>query len=533
MAATSLSRQEIRFLEKNFIVYDPTTKESSKADFTSILGARVVLVGEMHFSTRMQEAQQKLLEILCRSMNPEITNCLLLEGLKAGVPIDGKKLPFYRDLPPNLIVHGSETRPIPMQVEADEFLSFMEMKKTTNELGLQFKEECRNIIRELANQMNRIASTAALKKTTDDIPSLISEDDFDLLNPILLRLKQCKEKTIDSLMALKTYNCGKKDYDHQIMESNRGLAKCIKKESKTHHKIIAIWGMDHFYLGKELVHILSLKGLSPLILIPNKRITKKADKQTSWGRHHYPTAKIKFNRADSADSESIICSQVSIPKRFKSYFTLGAQKYFRIKSDSSYCFDVKTFNSRVRESPLEIPARNTIKLKGFEIEDYIPFSKNSIDLSEIVANWLMLAGLSIAKLDYGESIVNFSCYYKKPRLHISLKKPFTLEVTRGVICTEADKLFQLMVRHNISNIPISAGQYLGFKDLSQVERAAISSQADRFIPWIETKIPSNCVVTFAGSIRMIAGTFRDLKKSDHSVIWLTASSGFNIIMDKT
>jgi hypothetical protein len=523
MNPLNLSPKEIKFLEKNFTLYDPAIGKCYN-DFSSLINARVVLIGEIHQSDLMHRLQQRLMNILFRVWGEVENYCLLLEGLKTGLQLDREKIPFLKNLPPTLTIHGSESRDASFDNHQMEI--FLRISEFKIQSGLKLKEGFKCTTRKIAEHLNgtqlsfenRILEMSA--EAFVKLHQFLQEFDL-LLEQHAVALRESNHSTLPS------YNLSLRDV--QLLKSNEGLTECIKGASLSSAKVLAIWGWDHFLTGKAIVDTLKAMDLQTVVIMPNKRRIKESTIEIKWNKRIFPQA--YFRAKDLTHVE-----EVSIPREFLRFFHPRIQEHCKIMpKDKPIIYDPKKLIKHFLENTtLTIPTHKNMYLNGVEHKYYVNLCEDPYRLGDSMADWLLLGGFSFTRLSCDASSTQFNyCFdFKTPRLEISTSThPFVLEAERGPLFTSTSTLFMLMITHKIHKLSIVPGQMIGFHDLSTAERTDLIQNPHKLTGWIRSKVPPRYRLEISGSINLYEGVYNKPGMT-HPVLWLKSTEGFKFQISK-
>ena len=179
-----LSDQQLSFLEANFVVYDPETRECYQ-DFSRLNEYQVVLIGEMHLAPILYHIQGLFLKLFVQD-----PSCLLVEYLPPGQSINRDQIPHWEDLPKELSIKGSDIRRTWSQQQVTELLP---LRYRIIRLKLQFKEDLRKDMRLIASILNKGLFSAETQLKGKGIIE-VTKPMMDELDVIEQRITQKREQ---------------------------------------------------------------------------------------------------------------------------------------------------------------------------------------------------------------------------------------------------------------------------------------------------------------------------------------------------
>ena len=124
------SEKQLSFLEDNFVVYDPVSRQTFK-DFNGLRKCQVVLMGEMHSNNVIMRTQKAFFELFCTSEEMgDKSLCLLLESFTKGVRVNNGFCTKWGVLSEKISCIGADNRSTEPTENVIDFLIWIMRKPT-------------------------------------------------------------------------------------------------------------------------------------------------------------------------------------------------------------------------------------------------------------------------------------------------------------------------------------------------------------------------------------------------------------------
>lgn len=520
----ALSRDQLVFLEENFVVYDPLYRECY-TDFSRLENCRVILMGEIHHSSLLSNIQDQFLE---RIIGNEPT-CLLGEGLPPGETVKAReRWPHAAD---SLTLRGADNR---HQWTAAQFLAWVKLRQRIIQLEAQDQEQVGYNLRKIATRLNGYfvsQGCRGIDKAKRVV--VVSKETAEACDQLLDQLAQSKterDQEIEKLQEkLNKMHVREEKRSPEIVESNLGFVQEIIKASREYNRVIGIWGKGHFICDDELTAALNKAQLPYVILLPNKLREDEAFKERLWSHGTMPVAELKF--AFQATPTTLEITECKIPKIFQSLFHPGIQTIFNQETGEPIILDTeKLVDLHKPGKILVFPAHQPIYFENIPLSDFHKLQEllkvsegestritdeRSIQVKNciisVLNNILMLGHLKVDMLEFERNITcSIDCMQNKPVLELSSEGPIKLKLLQGKnMYGYASHFFREMTRLNCREFSLSPGETLFFFDLSIAQRDAIIKNPNEVIPWLNTKLPPQTGLHLKGeNLTVVRGTAR-------------------------
>ncbi|HEY5234719.1 MAG TPA: hypothetical protein VIJ14_00965 [Rhabdochlamydiaceae bacterium] len=540
MGATTqiLNRQQLAFLESNFVVYDPFYRECYQ-DFSGLENCQVILMGELHDSSILKSIQRKFLEIIIGNQPA----CSLVEGLTPGVTLNAQERAGWEGLPSTLQVRGADVR---CQWEAAQFIEWERLNHRCIQLELADKELVSGAFRQIAAILNGHFRSNSSGIDTAKKVFLVTDGVLQAVEKQVEHVR--KEKGERKKEIVKIYDqmnpmIEKNTPDSTIVRSNEGCFQEIEKASKQFSKVIAIWGKGHFVCGDELMRALDRARISYVILLPNAQKESEALDEIEWARGTLPTVELTVK----GTQEELT---LKVPKIFQSYFHPAIQTVFQAKTKEPIVLDIQKLIQFAKQGKtLTFPAGQPVHFEHAPLADYQRFQelrkdfKKETKLTEaqsralkvqvisMLNNILMVGGFKVKSMMFdGSTHADYACLQNKLVLILSSDKSFHLTLANNESLGYAGYLFQEMKRLNWKKYHVNPQEQLLFLDLSAEEAERIKKFPNETIGWLNSKLPPQTHLSLDGQVIVLAGVRHFDGQIERDGIVLTTDIGFSFTL---
>lgn len=498
-----LSEQQIDFLQKNFLIYDPDSYRCSK-EFSTLNRCQVFLIGEEHNLRIHRTLQTLFLKNFCDDIS-----CLLVEGLPPGIKLDHKDIHWWKHLPKNLTVIGSDMR-MP-EITPENYGEWSLLKSEMEDAVSKKKQYFTDHHKEIAAIFKK-----SLPKEVIGTNQLIIEWSDQLKIDVLDAKKTTliKGLEIDKLNK-KFISCNfNKVCPLKWKESNNALFQEIQKATKQYSRVFVIWGEGHFLSSDEFFSQLEASEIRYSVLMLNDQRVKQATEESMW-RENMIYKKLG-TISESPDGNSCLENELFIEEPLQSEYPQEIQKYFQdeeSRNRASFIEAKDLLDMCTKWTQLKFPAQTPI---AFEICDSADHSKamdlinqqknHEIVFRNVLNNILIFQNKSWSKDKSVLSKIFWSVGYKE-------HKPFLITYSDNEIVLKIEEpdnfvvtpsyLFKGMLRQNINHLKILPNKGLIFTDITSQEKNSIKAdQKKNFHEFISSHSPKNTQVTIEGDFKI-------------------------------
>ncbi|MBA3236876.1 MAG: hypothetical protein H0T62_00810 [Parachlamydiaceae bacterium] len=357
--SNALDRDQLNFLQNNFVVYDPLHQECY-TDFSLLEKAQVILIGESHGSSFLIDIQRQFLKIIIGNQSA----CLLGEGLAPGQSLRAKNLPGWSDVP-ELDVWGADVR---SSWNSIQYLEWKIFNFQANRLELAPRDHVSSIYRQIAKDINdHFLSNEFLRIDNEQNIFFARASAYQKIKTLLKSVPNVldeMDQEIEEIRILQNKLVNKKNSNVAIPESNRGLLQEIVKSSKEFNRIVGMWGAGHLTCDYELVEGLEKAQISYVMLLPNNILQKKAKDEVNWIQGKTPTMEFTI---DNEKAEKIL----NIPQIFQTYFHPALQKIFLPSKKKPLVIHIRNFiHHYTQGTPIVFSADQKILFKYISSTDF-------------------------------------------------------------------------------------------------------------------------------------------------------------------
>jgi hypothetical protein len=298
----ALNRQQLAFLENNFVAYDPV-KQTYSCDFNLLGECQVILLADIHLSRFLKDIQA---EFLIKIIGNQPA-CLLAEGLSPGQALQAREIPGRRYLPESLVVRGADIR---FKTTSSQFLEIEGYVKTLLQLRWEDREHASDTFRKIAETFKR-----GLLRKEGAHSFWIKDETYEAVGTLYDELLQKQVLRYQEMFSLdqKKLHLAQRNGTPRIEESNRGLFNEIEKACREFSRVIAIWGEMHFTRDNEFISCLNRAGISYLILLHKEHIVYRAVEESRWNTEKNPIVELTLFSSKGG-------LRLRVPKIFYPYF---------------------------------------------------------------------------------------------------------------------------------------------------------------------------------------------------------------------
>lgn len=496
-ATTSLSSSQLKFLENNFVVYDPDSGECHK-DFSAIPQCQVILIGETHYTHILHKIQGLFL----KQIPPKGKSCCVLkETLSVGEKFKASQIPFWNDVPDHIMILGSDIR---YKITSEEYLECQKLEHELRVLDLDYKKALEDLNRRMAAILNRDFDSHAIQEDdtfliADEIQTQFDNLDKQKLNAIIGKRDPLAEKSqkVESFTS---------NDELTVTKSNEGLYQEILKALKVYDLVIGIWGDAHWFLGEKIFKKMT-KKIKFLVIIPNEEINKEVQTEYVWRKEEVNnlTLKLKNRKKTKVEGNLVFFSDkittIKIPEPFKDYYLPQIRRLFKklngnpcLEIDSP-CLEIGRDNLALfaKEETVVVPAFRPIKFVGFNCSNYeslydICSRDKTIDIPLLklsINNMLVFAqkSLSSIKIKANFQRVVFKYENQLPIFQFTSKEAVEIVLKSDELYCTAEHFFSEMYRKGIKEFKVGANRELHFL-LEDGE-----DFPENFNSWLDEKVP--------------------------------------------
>ncbi|HUD02354.1 MAG TPA: hypothetical protein VMR37_08485, partial [Rhabdochlamydiaceae bacterium] len=278
-----LDRNQLIFLENNFVVYDPLYRECYR-DFSGLENCQVILIGERHNSSILKAIQRKFLEIMIGNQPA----CSLAEGLTPGVTLNAQERAGWEGLPSTLQVRGADVR---HACSSNEFLEWERLNHRVIQLEWADKEHVSGAFRQIAAILNGHFRSNSSGIDTAKKVFLVTDGVLQAVEKQLERIHKEIDERGEEIVKIRVQMntmLETETTDPTVVRSNQAFFQEIERACKQFSKVIAIWGKGHFVCDDELMRALDRARISYVILLPNAQKESEATDEIEWARGTLP-----------------------------------------------------------------------------------------------------------------------------------------------------------------------------------------------------------------------------------------------------
>lgn len=518
-----LSPELLSHLNKNFVVYDPLTRKFSQ-NFKRLLTSKVWCLGSFHDSYRLLKVHAQLIKL---ASSEKQSSAVLLEVLPPGTSIKSTEVPVWNKyLLESTLVVGSDIR---FECSAEEYMRYMEVETENEKICLERRKALKKTGPITAKIFNE-ALIKGLAKVNDQIFSTYES----VLNEFINVKPHYSESLAVRCAALSKKRVGldlrEKSHAYQLFRSNQGLVEQVEKMASKCERMYAIWGLVHFKNDPLLKRTLEERGISSVILLPNKKLQEKVLDELMWRNLPLKGAQLSVR----TEQRSVY---LGIPPYVQELLDARIQACLSKEKEggpSPIVFDFDSLPKLINEDAIVLPANTPIHFVGANSADLEMLTELQYEaveshrkrkimehLTSCIRNFLMLRGYGLEELSRKDVTVSTDFLVAEPTMIYKDTSPIMIKVTKKRLSGSPTYLFAEMYRQKMSKFAVTAGE-LCFDELDAKELERLLSDPEKLVPeWLSKKTPKvSQKVALEGKITYA--------KTENSQLVLRAENGFTI-----
>jgi hypothetical protein len=428
-SSSSLVSKDLNdFLAKYFVNYDLLSR-SFNLDFSQVKAHQLVLMGECHQSLTLQKVQNEFLNLFIDSPTK-----LFIEGLLPSIEMRNERLPYWKQLPDQLRIFGSDVRGVN---EAD-FLEWSLIQQQRNERRLQNLKALRATYLKISGLIEKQISEGEITINKDHLflpnHSFCGQwekllDQHHQENPSLSKTGQ---------------EIGEGEF-YETRSSNQGLFDVINAERTSTtgvSRMMAIWGMVHF-LDENFIDQLIKNKITYSILMPNAKLFDQIEEEYLGVYQNIPMDVLELRIKE-------VEAYLEIPKNFRTQLAPRIQALLKTNSSEQnlhfYPISFDTLTEKIKKNGRWTFAKDALyKITGINSTDFLDlldFDESKMDPDSIKPTLLSYL-ISI----FNQKLHAYNLYVK--RLHfpgnIFIKSDFCPRTLETSVLIGSDQPFQFRV----------------------------------------------------------------------------------------
>lgn len=507
MIASVPTTSDYEFFSKRYVLYDPVThnhKSLTFEDVSRLQNVRVIFIPEVHHSSVLKDDQEEALRRLAQN----VSCCVLTEALKRGEVL--RKMPGWEKLGDNITFHGSDNR-ASLSLTAEEFRQRTEHGHKFIRLHKRQRELNAITVQAFAGFLNEALKCSTVKIDETLRALVLPSSGLQTFNapPEAINERKKNERELDKLGEILRLDG---NFSADVEKSNRGLGEeIVKKASEQFAKIVAIWGLGHFYLvGNNLYNILKVNNISYAILLPSKDRYQEALIEKKWQAG-------KEERLPLTVCYGSFKMTHSIPREFSHHFHDSIRKLFVQPDDiTPKVLHSLALKELLKTDRLELVPTPQAPLRITEIcpNEYLAFDENlkiSGELNDLgfdclvegINSVLMLGNKILKSMQHNGLNISPEDMYVVEDISFMITGngvPFAIEVIPNVSRGNLSHLFRQMQKHSV-NFDMQPNGVICLKDITPQELELILDKPqDHLCTWMQSKAPINTQVIVEGDV---------------------------------